>query len=471
METRLKQSAYLQVIPRVKEGYVTYHSLYGNLKKINQNLFELLDKFKDPVDPSVLFKVDTGNGISKTINDLKKLHYLVPVGEDERAFFNKKLAEREKKLTSGYYIGALQLSISEACNFHCKYCFAEWSDDGSARRVELKDFKEKLMSFEMASMTLQKVIDTLKANGKKRLIVKFFGREPLINWKVIKRIMEHFGNGEKYGLYIRWDMTTNGSLITEECAQLFSKYKGKVYISIDGLSETNDVNRVTTKGENTFVAIERGIDLMLKHGVEVFTSSVISSLNFDIFDNRMTDYTKSKGIKTLILLLAFGNEYLMNQRTHTTSEIVDKFYSLYRYAQEQNMTIAGYWHNPLRRLLFSKSYQIAPWDAVNEDHNSCPGTGMLLAVEPSGDIFPCRAMSLHLGNINEFEKMLQSDVYRSLVMRTYMNVDHCKGCALEGVCQGECLGHSEYKFNDIYKPDESFCEIYRGITRKILSES
>ncbi|OPY85230.1 MAG: Anaerobic sulfatase-maturating enzyme [Smithella sp. PtaU1.Bin162] len=471
MEAKLKQSDYLQIIPRAKGGYVVYHSLYGNLKQINQNILELLNKFKNPISPAILFREQSGNGIGKTINELTKLHYLVPLGDDERTFFNEKLAQRENKLTTGYYIGALQLSIAESCNFNCKYCFADWSDNGSKRRLELKNYTEKLMSFEMASKTIQTVIDVLKANGKKRLIIKFFGREPLINWRVIKRVMEHFGNGEEHGLYIRWDMTTNGSLITEECAQLFSKYKGKVYISIDGLAETNDVNRITTKGENTFKAIEKGIDLMLKHGVEVFTSSVISSLNFDHFDNRMTDYTKSKGIKTLILLLAFGNEYLMNQRTHTTEEIVNKFYSLYRYAVDQRMNIAGYWHNPLRRLLFSKSYQISPWDAVNEDHNSCPGTGMLLAVEPSGDIFPCRAMSLHLGHIDEFDKMLKSDVYRSLVMRTYMNVNHCRGCALEGVCQGECLGHSEYKFNDIYQPDERFCEIYRGITRKILSES
>ena len=72
METRLKQSAYLQVIPRVKGGYVVYHSLYGNLKKINLNLFELLGTFEDPVDPAALFKEGTGNGIGEAINDLKK---------------------------------------------------------------------------------------------------------------------------------------------------------------------------------------------------------------------------------------------------------------------------------------------------------------------------------------------------------------------------------------------------------------
>jgi radical SAM protein with 4Fe4S-binding SPASM domain len=89
-------------------------------------------------------------------------------------------------------------------------------------------------------------------------------------------------------------------------------------------------------------------------------------------------------------------------------------------------------------------------------------------MEPSGDLFPCRAQSHHLGHITTFEETLHSPAYRHQAMRTYSNVPYCRGCPLEGLCQGERLGHCEYAFNDIYRPDERYCEIYRMITPMIL---
>ncbi|MCL6450285.1 MAG: radical SAM protein [Acetobacteraceae bacterium] len=456
---RLVRSRYLQVIPR-SDGFAVYHSLFGNLKLVDRSVLDILERFGQPRHPE-----EADGGVGDTVRALRDLRYLVEEGTDERDVIEQRLREREAALRRGALINALQLDISDACNFKCKYCFADRSDHRSPERRRLLHYKDKLMSLETAVLAVSTLLQNCRENGKDRLVVKFFGREPLLNWKVMEALMDRFGMGQG-GVAIRWDCTTNASLVTEEVARRFKQYQVNTYVSVDSIAEANDVNRPTKQGENTFESIDRAISLLRSHGVTVFISAVLSSLNFDSFDGRLVDYARSRDVDTAIVLLAMQDDYLMCQRTQTTEAIVSKLFQIYDYGRSRGVKIVGYWHNPLRRLLLSTHRDF--FSPKKEDHNSCTATGFQISVEPSGDIFPCRAQSLYLGHITRFKEMLESEAYRYQVMRTYMNVPGCRDCAIEGFCQGDCLGHLEEKYNDIYTLDPSFCDIYRGITRRVL---
>jgi len=468
-DERLVRSRYLQEVPRQDGRFAVYHSLFGNLKRVNGAVLELLRRFSEPARPRDVL----GDGqvpAADAIRTLRDLYYLVPEGYDERTLVDEQLRERERLLRRGYLISALQLSISDACNFKCKYCFADRSDHRSEERRRLIDHPHKLMDFDTALLAAETLIDNAKRNDKERLVIKFFGREPLVNWPVMERLMNHVGFGERYGIKVRWDCTTNASLFTDEIAEVMARYRVNLYISVDSINEANDVNRPTKQGGKTFEVIDRAIARARGRGIEVFVSAVLSSLNFDQFDNALVDYAVKYGIRNVIVLLAMQDSFLMNQRTRSTEEIVDKLWEIYSYARSRGLNVAGYWHNPLRRLLLTTHEDVMRTQL--EDHNSCTATGFQLSVEPSGDVFPCRAQSLHLGHISRFEDMLRSDVYRWQTMRTYCNVPACRGCEIEGVCQGECLGHSEEMYEgDIYRPDPSFCDIYRRVTRVVLERS
>ena len=76
-------------------------------------------------------------------------------------------------------VKALCLHIAHDCNLACRYCFAE-EGEYHGRRA--------LMSFEVG----KKALDFLIANSgnRKHLEVDFFGGEPLMNWDVVKRLVE-----------------------------------------------------------------------------------------------------------------------------------------------------------------------------------------------------------------------------------------------------------------------------------------
>ena len=77
-------------------------------------------------------------------------------------------------------VKALCLHIAHDCNLACQYCFAE-EGEYHGRRA--------LMSFEVG----KKALDFLIANSgnRRNLEVDFFGGEPLMNWQVVKQLVEY----------------------------------------------------------------------------------------------------------------------------------------------------------------------------------------------------------------------------------------------------------------------------------------
>ena len=103
-------------------------------------------------------------------------------------------------------VKALCLHIAHDCNLACRYCFAE-EGEYHGRRA--------LMSYEVG----KKALDFLVANSGNRehLEVDFFGGEPLLNWKVVKQLVEYGRSLEEANhKKFRFTLTTNGVLLNDE---------------------------------------------------------------------------------------------------------------------------------------------------------------------------------------------------------------------------------------------------------------
>ena len=99
-------------------------------------------------------------------------------------------------------VKALCLHIAHDCNLACQYCFAE-EGEYHGRRA--------LMTFEVG----KKALDFLIANSgnRRNLEVDFFGGEPLMNWQVVKQLVEYGRSQEEaHNKKFRFTLTTNGVL-------------------------------------------------------------------------------------------------------------------------------------------------------------------------------------------------------------------------------------------------------------------
>ncbi|MCL6589193.1 MAG: radical SAM protein [Firmicutes bacterium] len=455
--TTYQLSKYLKVIPR-PDGFALYHSLFGGLCLVDSPIMELLKAFEGPKSPQQVlaeYPQYTPEYLDSFLKVFIPRQFLTNPPFDEYGVIEQRMEERKKRLETGQLVGVIQLVATNHCNFNCRYCFTN-SIYSSKERLELqKSPSNKLMSPETAQKAIEQVIQILLANGRRSLHIQFFGGEPLLNWDLIRFVLERFGHGGSYGIQISYSIVTNGSLITAEIAKLFREYSVPVIVSFDS---PRGEDRVMANGKKSFPEIRRGLALLQNHQNRVVFNSVLSGETFDYFGNDLVDFAVDNGVMEIGVLLDLNPGFYEEK---TTEAIVEKLWGVYQYAKEKKVVITGYWH-----MIFQ---QMVAFDSLNgRGFKTCSATGCQLSIEPSGAVFACKGSSGYFGSIFKPEELFSSEKYRQYAMRAYRNAPECAGCEIENFCSGFCLGSLEKKYQRIDVIEPRTCEVYKGITRKII---
>ena len=139
-------------------------------------------------------------------------------------------------------VKALCLHVAHTCNLNCDYCFASQGKYHGERAI---------MSLEVG----KQAIDFLIKNSlnHKNLEVDFFGGEPLMNFNVVKQIVEYARTKEKeFNKNFRFTLTTNGMLINDDVIDFANRECDNVVLSLDGRKEINDKSRKTVAGVGSY---------------------------------------------------------------------------------------------------------------------------------------------------------------------------------------------------------------------------
>ena len=136
---------------------------------------------------------------------------------------------------SGTFVSSIDMDLTVACNLRCTYCFKEkWNEH-----------MEDQVAFDT-------IVWLLYASGpNKEVHVNFMGGEPLVRFKLIKRIVP-FGKRRAWqmGKSIHFGMTTNGTLVTDAVVEFWKKWGLGFHTSIDGTPEIQDRNRPMVSGHS-----------------------------------------------------------------------------------------------------------------------------------------------------------------------------------------------------------------------------
>lgn len=455
--TNVELSKHLSMLHLSNSETVAYHNLFGNISFLDSDLLNFLRHLTGSLTFTKVVRM-VGKAIA---NDLYDAYFLVSSQNEEREVVDKMLKERAAQIPTGQFLGALQITSSNSCNYTCSYCFADTSDLRSPVREQISKQNPNI-TFELASQAITNVLNVAKKNGRDKIAIKFLGREPLVNWEVIEKLLDAFKDEQ-----IVWAITTNGSLITDKIAQKLSQHEVLTIVSLDGLPETNDSLRTLKSGKGTYEITERGLKTLASNGVRFGVSSVISKKTKMESMEKFIDELVELGASELELNLVMQtNLYQIQSKTAKSSEIADNLFRLYKYGVNK-LFLHGDWIDPYYRILNTRKFR-SDGEVIRPIGAACTATSHQISVEPTGDVFPCRAMSTHYGNITNLNGILQSDEYKKVVMRTFYNVKACHSCQLEGFCQGTCLGSSEEQFGDIYQPPQEYCDIYRATTKLLL---
>lgn len=140
----------------------------------------------------------------------------------------------------------LILQVTQQCNLRCEYCIY------SGKYAHTRTHSSKRMDFEIA----KKAIDffLLKSIDLPSVVIGFYGGEPLLEFNLIKECVKYARNCVE-GKTIHFNLTTNGTLLSDEVVDYLASNDFSLAISIDGSRDEHDVNRKFANGEGSFDTI------------------------------------------------------------------------------------------------------------------------------------------------------------------------------------------------------------------------
>ncbi|MEK7358339.1 MAG: radical SAM protein [Bdellovibrionota bacterium] len=152
-------------------------------------------------------------------------------------------------------VRSLAINIAQICNLHCGYCAA--GGDGTfgdpMKEVDLGVLYEQI----------RMLLHDVPAGDEFKFT--FLGGEPLVAPDAIRAIARFVKlQVAGRGIRVRYDIVTNGTLVTPQIADLLASIKANVTVSIDGPPEVNDVSRPTRGGKGSTAQTLKGIENLVR---------------------------------------------------------------------------------------------------------------------------------------------------------------------------------------------------------------
>ncbi len=344
-------------------------------------------------------------------------------------------------------VKALCLHIAHDCNLACKYCFAE-EGEYHGRRA--------LMSLEVG----KKALDFLVANSGNRtnLEVDFFGGEPLMNWQVVKELVEYGRSLEEpNNKKFRFTLTTNGVLLDDEILEFANREMANIVLSIDGRKEIHDKMRPFRGGQGSY-------DLIVPKFQKVAESREQERYYVrGTFTHNNLDFSKDvlhladlgfKQISVEPVVAGPEDDYAITEEDLPV--LMEEYDTLAREMVRRRKEGKGF-------NFFHFMIDLEGGPCVAKRLSGCGSGTEYLAVTPWGDLYPCHQFvgneKFLMGNVKE--GILRTDIRDEFKCCNVYAKEKCRKCFAKFYCSGGCAANA-YNFhgniNDAY---DVGCELER----------
>ncbi len=340
---------------------------------------------------------------------------------------------------------AMCLNVAHDCNLTCQYCFASQGDYKA---------KRSLMSVE----TGKKALDFLLQNSgaRKNLEVDFFGGEPLMNFDVVRELVQYGREEEiKHGKNFRFTITTNGVLLDEEKMSFINEHFDNIVLSLDGRKTVNDKIRKTLNGKGSYDFIipkmKQAVESRKDKSYFIRGTFTGENLDFakDVAHMRELGFTK---LSMEPVVTDPGNPLeIKASDLETVKKEYENLYYLYKESMGTEKDF-NFFH-------FEMDLENGP--CVYKRISGCGAGNEYMAITPEGHIYPCHQF---VGDTDFILGDLETGIQRKDIQDVFygsnvMEKEDCKECWAKYFCSGGCHANA-YNFNkDFLKPYTIGCEM------------
>lgn len=424
------------------DTYIVTDVNSGAVHIINELVYDVLDFYRDKTAEEIVEELKDKYSSIEIKEAIEELDFIREEGllySDDRYFDHEAFKTKEP------VVKALCLHIAHDCNIRCEYCFASQGDFKGDR---------SLMSLDIGKKSIDFLIEN--SGNRRNLEVDFFGGEPLMNFEVVKEIVDYGREQEKiYNKNIRFTITTNGVLLDEEKMKYINENMHNVVLSIDGRQEINDTMRYTVNGQGTYnMIVPKFLEMVKMRGHrDYYVRGTFTSKNLDFAKDVL--HLVDLGFKSTSIepVVAEGHhDYAIKEEDLPT--IFDQYETLAREYVKRTKEGKDF-------SFFHFIIDLHQGPCIIKRVSGCGAGVEYLAITPEGHIYPCHQFvgdeRFKIGSVTGgildtslFEEFSNAHVYKK---------DKCKDCWAKFYCSGGCHANA-YNFNkNIYEPYEIGCQM------------
>lgn len=161
-------------------------------------------------------------------------------------------------------VRVITFEVTQRCNLQCAYCVY------GPLYLNQENTHNKDLSFEKAKAVLDYFVSKIKKGSsvRKILTLGFYGGEPLLNFELIKQIVEYSKSIRSSIVDFEYTITTN-ALLLDKYLDFLAKNDFITLISLDGDYNASNY-RITSNGTNPFTVIYNNIEQLKNQYPEYF---------------------------------------------------------------------------------------------------------------------------------------------------------------------------------------------------------
>lgn len=386
----------------------------------------------------------------------------------------------EVRRRKGYLFEGTQLHIfvlTGNCNQKCIYCQASANEN---------PYSSKCMTPEIA----EKAVNIAFQSPSKNLTIEFQGGEPLLNFEVLKHIIEYtYVKNMNSQKNINFNLVSNLISLNDDMLNFLVENKVNISTSLDGHEFLHKLNRPSIIPDY-YNKIKRNIlrinDASLKNSfsigkVQAIQTTTKHSLKFpkEIIDEYVSLGFNSIFLRPLSPMGFAKNNW--NRIGYTAEEFIDFYLRAMEYIIE--LSVSGINISETYTTIFLR--KIINNDSINymELRSPCGGSIGQLAYNYEGSIFTCdegRMLSetgddsFKLGNVYEsdYKDLIDNRITKTICISSCLEIiPGCEECVYSPYC-GTCPIYNYVQGGSLFSlmPANYKCKINKGILDYVFNK-
>lgn len=348
---------------------------------------------------------------------------------------------------NNFNVKAICLHVAHTCNLNCSYCFAAQGKYHGERAV---------MSLETGKRAIDFLIEN--SGSHKNLDIDFFGGEPLMNWEVVKQLVEYGREQEKlHGKNIRFTLTTNGVLLNDEVIDFCNKEMHNVVLSLDGRPEVHNRFRKDYNGAGSYEKIlPNFLNFLKKRGNKsYYMRGTYTHYNTDFLNDIL--HMADLGFKELSMEPVVCDP---SDPCALTAEDLPVLYDQYEKLAEEMIKRKkegrGF-------TFYHYMIDLTGGPCIYKRVAGCGSGTEYLAVTPWGELYPCHQFvgdeKYSMGNI--YDGVTNTAVREKFASCNAYTRPGCADCWAKLYCAGGCAANAYHATGDISGVYEYGCDLFK----------